>query len=73
MLVLISAAYHVDNLKLVDYERCLRHYGRFRRVERNGKFEFTSIIQMYCTDHKLHKVDTSLIIINLKLQIIQLL
>ena len=55
--VFVHAAYHVDNLKLTDYERCLLDYGRTRRVQRDGKWENVPIKELYCTNHQLHKVD----------------
>ena len=57
--VFVHAAYHVDNLKLTDYERCLLDYGRTRRVQRDGKWENVPIKELYCTNHQLHTVGIS--------------
>ena len=68
--VFVHAAYHVDNLKLTDYERCLLDYGRTRRVQRDGKWENVPIKELYCTNYQLHTVGISSSHINLEPQLL---
>ena len=68
--VFLRAAYHMDNLKLTDYERCLLDYGRTRRVQRDGKWENVPIKELYCTNYQLHTVGISSSHINLEPQLL---